>query len=68
MAELGHLGIDAGSVAANIAADVTADTPVFRGSAASNGLDVAKVSALAGQSVPLSGALTIDARFCLSRP
>ncbi|MDW9757990.1 AsmA family protein [Sinorhizobium meliloti] len=62
-AELGHLGIDAGSVAANVSTDVTADDPVFRGRLASKGLDIAKLSALAGQSVPLSGALTIDAGF-----
>lgn len=62
-AELEHLGIDAGSVAANVSTDVTADDPVFRGRLASKGLDIAKLSALAGQSVPLSGALTIDAGF-----
>ncbi|MGN7755339.1 AsmA family protein [Sinorhizobium sp. 22678] len=63
VAELGHLGIDAGSVAANVATDVRADDPVFRGRLASKGLDIAKLSALAGQTVPLSGALTIDAGF-----
>ncbi|MDW9985767.1 AsmA family protein [Sinorhizobium meliloti] len=62
-AELGHLGIDAGSLAANVATNVTADEPVFRGRLASKGLDIGKLSALAGESVPLSGALTIDAGF-----
>ncbi|EHK79124.1 AsmA family protein [Sinorhizobium meliloti CCNWSX0020] len=62
-AELGHLGIDAGSLAASVATHVTADEPVFRGRLASKGLDIAKLSALAGQTVPLSGALTIDAGF-----
>ncbi|MDW9813183.1 AsmA family protein [Sinorhizobium meliloti] len=62
-AELGHLEIDAGSLAANVATDVTADEPVFRGRLASKGLDIAKLSALAGESVPVSGALTIDAGF-----
>ncbi|WP_324280258.1 AsmA family protein (plasmid) [Sinorhizobium kummerowiae] len=62
-AKLGHLGIDAGSVAASVATDVTADDPVFRGRLASNGLNIAKLSALAGQTVPLSGVLTIDAGF-----
>ncbi|RVH45334.1 AsmA family protein [Sinorhizobium meliloti] len=62
-AELGHLGIDAGSLAANVATDVTADEPVFRGRLASKGLDITKLAALAGQTVPLSGALTIDAGF-----
>ncbi|MDX0630233.1 AsmA family protein [Sinorhizobium medicae] len=62
-AELGHLGIDAGSLAASVATDVRADDPVFRGRLASKGLDIAKLSALAGQTVPLSGALTIDAGF-----
>ncbi len=62
-AKLGHLGIDAGSVAASVATDVTADDPVFRGRLASTGLNIAKLSALAGQTVPLSGALTIDAGF-----
>ncbi|MDE3787264.1 AsmA family protein [Sinorhizobium meliloti] len=63
MAKLGHLVIDAGSVAASVATDVTADDPVFRGRLASTGLNIAKLSALAGQTVPLSGALTIDAGF-----
>ncbi|WP_248446452.1 AsmA family protein [Sinorhizobium meliloti] len=62
-AELGHLGLDAGSVAASVATDVTADDPVFRGRLASKGLDIAKLSALTGKTVPLSGALTIDAGF-----
>lgn len=62
-AEIGHIGTDAGSLAANVATDVTADEPVFRGRLASKGLDIAKLSALAGESVPLSGALTIDAGF-----
>ncbi|PST23870.1 AsmA family protein [Mesorhizobium plurifarium] len=62
-AELGHLGIDAGSVAANVATDVRADDPVFRGRITSQGLDIAKLSALAGQPAPLSGALTADAGF-----
>ncbi|ARS68800.1 AsmA family protein [Sinorhizobium meliloti] len=62
-AKLGHLRIDAGSVAASVATDVTADDPVFRGRLASTGLNIAKLSALAGQTVPLSGALTIDAGF-----
>jgi AsmA protein len=62
-AELGHLGIDAGSLAASVATDVRADEPVFRGRLASKGLDIAKLSALAGRTVPLSGALTIDAGF-----
>lgn len=63
VAELGHLGIDAGSLVANVATDVRADDPVFRGRLASKGLDIARLSALAGQTVPLSGALTIDAGF-----
>jgi AsmA protein len=63
VAELGHLGIDAGVVAANVATDVRADDPVFRGRITSQRLDIARLSALAGQSVPLSGALTIDAGF-----
>jgi AsmA protein len=62
-AELGHLGIDAGVVAANIATDVRADDPVFRGGITSKSLDIAKLSVLAGQTVPLSGAVTIDAGF-----
>ncbi|YCI04618.1 AsmA family protein [Ensifer sp. D2-11] len=61
--ELGHMGIEAGSLAASVATDVRADEPVFRGHLASKGLDIAKLSALAGQTVPLSGALTIDAGF-----
>ncbi len=62
-AEIGHLGIDGGSLAASVATDVRAEDPVFRGRLASKGLDIAKLSALAGQAVPLSGALTIDAGF-----
>lgn len=36
-AELGHLEIDAGSLAANVATDVTADEPAFRGRLANKG-------------------------------
>ncbi|OWZ95675.1 membrane assembly protein AsmA [Sinorhizobium sp. LM21] len=60
---LEHLGIDAGSVAADLAADVGAAEPIFQGRVVSNGLDVSKLAALAGQSVPLSGTVTMDTAF-----
>ncbi|MGE6781630.1 AsmA family protein [Ensifer adhaerens] len=60
---LEHLGIDAGSVAADLAADISGAEPVFKGRVASNGLDVSKLAALAGQSVPLSGTVTMDTGF-----
>ncbi|MBD9492297.1 hypothetical protein, partial [Ensifer sp. ENS11] len=58
-----HLGIDAGSVAANISADIREVEPTFKGRISSSGLDVAKVANLTGQSVPLTGSVTIDTRF-----
>ncbi|WP_376743241.1 hypothetical protein [Ensifer canadensis] len=41
-ARIEHLGIDAGSVAANISADIREVEPTFRGRISSNGLDVAR--------------------------
>ncbi len=60
---LEHLGIDAGSVAADLAADVSAAEPIFQGRVVSNGLDVSKLAALAGQAVPLTGTVTMDTAF-----
>ncbi|WP_077963451.1 AsmA family protein [Ensifer adhaerens] len=60
---LEHLGIDAGSVAADLTADISANEPIFKGRVVSNGLDVSKLAALAGQSVPLSGTVTMDTGF-----
>ncbi|MCZ4089252.1 AsmA family protein [Sinorhizobium psoraleae] len=62
-AQLEHLGIDAGSVAANVTADVRGDEPTFQGRVSSKGLDIGKLASLAGQSAPLSGAVTIDTGF-----
>ncbi|WFU50224.1 AsmA family protein [Sinorhizobium terangae] len=62
-ARLEHLGIDAGSIAANIKTDVRDDEPTFQGHISSNGLDIGKLASLIGQTVPLSGALTIDTAF-----
>ncbi|PLU66295.1 membrane assembly protein AsmA [Sinorhizobium medicae] len=61
--ELGQLGIDAGVVTANVATDVRSDDPLFRGRLSSEGLDIGSLSVLADRSVPVSGALTIDAGF-----
>lgn len=60
---LGQLGIDAGVLTADVATDVRSDDPVFRGRLSSEGLDIGSLSALADRSVPVSGALTIDAGF-----
>ncbi|MBB4187331.1 AsmA protein [Sinorhizobium terangae] len=62
-ARLAHLGIDAGSLAANVSTDVRDDEPAFQGRISSDGLDIVKLASLMGQSVPLSGALTIDTAF-----
>ncbi|WP_376743713.1 AsmA family protein [Ensifer canadensis] len=62
-ARIEHLGIDAGSVAANISVDIREVEPTFKGRISSSGLDVAKVANLTGQSVPLTGSVTIDTRF-----
>ncbi len=60
---LGQLGIDAGVLTADVATDVRSDDPVFRGRLSSEGLDIGSLSVLADRSVPVSGALTIDAGF-----
>lgn len=60
---LEHLGIDAGGVAADVTADMRDGEPTFKGRIVSKGLDIAKLAGLAGQSVPLSGTLTMDAGF-----
>ncbi|MCA1439343.1 AsmA family protein [Ensifer sp. IC4062] len=62
-ARLEHLGIDAGSIAANVSTDVHDDEPTFQGHISSTGLDIGKLTSLMGQSVPLSGALMIDTAF-----
>ncbi|QLL66279.1 AsmA family protein [Sinorhizobium mexicanum] len=62
-ARLEHLRIDAGSIAANVSTDVRDDEPTFQGHISSDGLDIDKLATLMGQSVPLSGALTIDTAF-----
>lgn len=62
-ARLEHLGIDAGGVAADVKADIRKDEPTFQGRVTSSGLDISKLAALAGQTVPLSGTLTMDAGF-----
>ncbi|OCP06532.1 MULTISPECIES: AsmA family protein [unclassified Ensifer] len=60
---LDHLGIDAGNVAANLVADIRDDEPTFQGRVVSKGLDISRLAALAGQSVPLAGTLTMDTGF-----
>lgn len=60
---LEHLGIDAGAVAANVAADIRKSDPTFQGKVVSKGLDISKLAGLAGQTIPLSGTLTMDTDF-----
>lgn len=62
-ARLEHLGIDAGSIAADVSTGVHDDEPTFQGHISSNGLDIGKLASLMGQPVPLSGAVTIDTAF-----
>ncbi|THK34639.1 AsmA family protein [Ensifer sp. MPMI2T] len=62
-ARLEHLGVDAGSIAADVSTDVHDDEPTFQGHISSNGLGIGKLASLMEQSVPLSGALTIDTAF-----
>ncbi|HEV7308032.1 AsmA family protein [Ensifer sp.] len=61
--KLAHLGIDAGGLSADIETDVRKSPPTFQGRIVSNGLDIAKLANLAGQSVPLTGTLTTDTGF-----
>ncbi|MBR2686835.1 MAG: AsmA family protein [Aquamicrobium sp.] len=62
-ANLQHLGLDAGSVAASVSADVTKAAPTFQGKLTSSGLDIGAMAKLAGQSAPLSGKITLDTAF-----
>ncbi|THK34622.1 hypothetical protein EHS39_29295 [Ensifer sp. MPMI2T] len=67
-ARIEHLGIDAGSITANVSTDVHDDEPTFQRHISSNGLDIGKLTSLMGQSVPLSGALTIDTGWARPLP
>lgn len=62
-ASLQHLGLDAGSIAASVSTDVTKASPTFQGKLTSSGLDIGAMAKLAGQSVPLSGKITLDTAF-----
>ncbi len=62
-ASLEHLGLDAGSIAASVSTDVTDASPTFQGKVLSSGLDVGAMAKLLGQSVPLSGKVTVDTAF-----
>lgn len=62
-ATLQHLGLDAGSIAASVSADVTKAAPTFQGKLTSSGLDIGAMAKLAGQSAPLSGKITLDTAF-----
>lgn len=62
-ANLEHLGLDAGSIAASVGTDVAEASPTFQGKVVSSGLDVGAMGKLLGQSVPLSGKVTVDIAF-----
>ena len=62
-AKLEHLGLDAGSIGASISTDVGEATPTFQGKVLSSGLDIGALAKLVGQSVPLSGKVTLDTAF-----
>lgn len=62
-ADLQHLGLDAGSIAASVSTDVTKPAPAFQGKLTSSGLDIGAMAKLAGQSAPLSGKITLDTAF-----
>ncbi|TPI16676.1 AsmA family protein [Mesorhizobium sp. B4-1-1] len=62
-AKLGHLGLDAGNLTATASTNVGETPPTVQGNIASSGLDIGSIAKLAGQSVPLSGKLTVDMGF-----
>lgn len=62
-ANLEHLGLDAGSIGASISTDVAEATPTFQGKLISSGLDIGELAKLVGQSIPLSGKVTLDTVF-----
>jgi len=62
-AKLDHLGLDAGSIAATVSTDVREVPPTIQGHIASSGLDIESMAQFIGQTVPLSGKLTIDTAF-----
>jgi AsmA protein len=62
-AKLEHLGLDAGSLAATISTNAGETPPTIQGRIVSSGLDIGSMAKLFGQSVPLSGKLTVDAGF-----
>lgn len=62
-ANLQHLGLDAGSIAASVSTDVAKAPPTFQGKLTSSGLDIGAMAKLVGQSVPLSGKITLDTAF-----
>jgi AsmA protein len=62
-ADLQHLGLDAGSIAASVSTDVTEVAPTFQGKVTSSGLDIGTMAKLVGQLVPLSGKMTLDTAF-----
>ncbi|MBN9241773.1 MAG: AsmA family protein [Mesorhizobium sp.] len=62
-ASLEHLGLDAGSVSASVSTDVAETPPTVQGKIVSSGLDIGALAKLAGQSVPLTGKVTLDTAF-----
>jgi AsmA protein len=62
-ANLEHLGLDAGSVAASVSSDVAEASPTFQGKVVSSGLDIGAMAKLLGQPAPLSGKVTVNTAF-----
>lgn len=65
-ARLENLAFDAGSLSATVSTNAGEVPPVVRGTVVSSGLDIASLANLAGQTVPLSGALTVNTGFAFS--
>lgn len=62
-ANLQHLGLDAGNIAASVSTNVSKTPPMFQGKLTSSGLDIGAIAKLAGQTAPLSGKITLNTSF-----
>lgn len=62
-AQLKRLRIDAGSISASVMTNVAEALPTVHGQVTSAGLDIDALAKLAGQTIPMSGKVTIDTAF-----
>ena len=62
-ARLENLALDAGSLSATVSTNASEAPPIIRGNVVSSGLDIASLAKLVGQTLPLSGELTVNTGF-----